>query len=439
MIIAFLLLFVVMTPLGIYLLVKRRENSLLIWGALLMITAGLSGLQVGLEKLALPYMEAVRVEAAGMTALQVATTGLNILIHSFPYYLALGFFMHFAGYSNPMLTGLLLVPVLFSFFFSDVYPVSRMNYTYILSWGVPYMAASMALFGKRVWRAGPGIGNRLPYLGIGLMILIPLTFLLLLQLEGIYFQSPVQLLAFIPFICLISLVLGLVLYVYNVFTRFQSSAALTKMQVGTSLMQHAFKNVVAKNKLHALNIQRSLESKQYDMANHQVKSLLRSNEHLMSMVSRLSYLTRSRLSVEPEATDLSVLLDEVTEQFAHTSVSFAKQYAPAMLLVDRTLIAECLSNIISNAIEAMDGRGQVTVTVEKVQRRVRIHITDTGKGMSKDQLKGLFEPFYSTKHKSGHNFGLGMFHVKKIMTAHRGKVSVVSQPGAGTTVTLLFP
>ncbi|MCI3924733.1 HAMP domain-containing histidine kinase [Paenibacillus sp. TRM 82003] len=438
MIIAFLVLFVVMTPLGIYLLIQRRENSLLIWGALLIITAGLSGLQVGLEKLVIPYLETGNAEDVWLTALRVAAAFLNILIHAFPYYLILVFIMNVAGYSNPMMTVLLLVPVLFSFIFSDMYPVSRMNYTYILSWGVPYMLASIALFGKGIRKAGQGIVKRLQYWGIGMIVLVPEAFLLLLQLEGTYFQSPVQYLMFIPMICLISLVLGLILYVYNVFTRFQSSAALTKMQVGTSLMQHAFKNVISKNKLHALNIQRSLELKQYETADDQLKSLLRSNEHLMNMVSRLSYLTRSQISVEPEPTDICVLLDEVMDQFEHTSVMFEKRYAPVMLQIDRTLIAECFSNIVSNAIEAMDGRGQITVTVEMVKRHAKIHVADTGKGMSNEQMKGLFEPFYSTKHKSGHNFGLGMFHVKKIMNAHRGKVNVTSQPGKGTTVTLLF-
>jgi len=78
----------------------------------------------------------------------------------------------------------------------------------------------------------------------------------------------------------------------------------------------------------------------------------------------------------------------------------------------------------------------VTVTVERMRRHVRIHFTDSGRGMNEEQLRNLFEPFYSTKVNSGHNFGLGMFHVKKIMNAHRGKVKVTSQPGKGTTVTL---
>src|SRR5690606_14693267 len=203
------------------------------------------------------------------------------------------------------LTSLLLVPVLLSFIFSDLYPIANMNYGYILSWGVPYLLASIVLFIKGMWNVGLGKVKFIQHLGMGMIVLTPEGFLLLLQLEGIYFESPIEFLVFIPIICLISLILGLILYVYNVFTRFQSSTAITKMQVGTSLMQHAFKNVISKNKLHALNIKRSLDSKQYEAAGHQLNNLLRSHEHLMDMVSRLSYLTRTRISVELEPTDIN--------------------------------------------------------------------------------------------------------------------------------------
>ncbi len=436
MIVAFLVLSVVTCPVGLYLLVKHRENRLLIWGALLLFTLGLSGLQVGLEKLILPSLESGDSSNGWITALSVVAAFLNIVIHTFPYYLVLIFFIVFAGYTNPMMTGLLFVPAMLSFIFSDVYPNPRMNYSYILSWGIPYLLASIALFIKGMMKAEKGRVKKLQYFGIGMIILIPEVFLLLLQTEGTYFRLPVEIITFIPILCLISLLLGLVLYVYNVFARFQSSVVLTKMQLGTSMMQHTFKSAITKNKLHALNMQRSLASKQYEITEEHLGSLLRSNEHLMSMVSKLSYLTRSRVTAELESTEVSILLDEAIDQFSHPAVSFERRYGAVMLHIDRTLIAECFSNIISNSIEAMDGRGQVTVTVERMRRHVRIHFTDSGRGMNEEQLRNLFEPFYSTKVNSGHNFGLGMFHVKKIMNAHRGKVKVTSQPGKGTTVTL---
>lgn len=435
----FILLFVVLTPVSIYLLVNQRENRLLIWGALIIFMGGMSGLQVILEKLALPYMESAEINNAWQTALYVMTAFLNIMIHTFPYYLILVFFLQYAGYSPSVVIGVLLIPVFLSFVFCEIYPTAKMNYTYILSWGIPYLLASVVLFAKGVLQVEKGFVPKLQYFGVGVIFFVPVIFLLLMQLEGIYFESPVDFLIFIPILSLISLLIGLMLYVFQVFARFQSNTVLTRMQVATGMMQHAFKNAISKNKLYALSIQRSLESKQYDAADQQLVSLLKSNDHLMGIVSKLSYLTQSRISVDAEPADMAELLDEVIEQYHYGSVLFEKRYEQAVVTIDRTMIAECLSNMISNAIEAMDGQGRITVTIEKMKRHVKVIMTDTGRGMNKEQLRRIFEPFYSTKLKSGHNFGLGMFHVKKIMNAHRGKVKVTSQPGKGTTVSLILP
>lgn len=434
----FLIVFVVMTPISIYLLIHQRESRLLVWGGLIIFTGGISGLQVILEKLVLPYLQSADASDVWQISLHVMTAFLNIIIHTFPYYLILVFFMHYAGHSESIIIGLLLVPALLSFLFSDIYPIPRINYSYILTWGIPYLIISIMLFIKGFLKVEKEIRKRLQFVGFGIIFLIPVLFLLLLQLEGIYFQSPVEILIFIPILCLVSLLLGLIFYVHKVYAHFESATVLTKMQVGTSLMQHAFKNAISKNKLHALNIQRSLELNQYEVINNQLASLLKSNDHLMGMVSKLSYLTQSRISIDLEPADLSIVLDEAIEQLQHEPVSFDRRYESMNIQIDRTLMAECFSNIISNAIEAMDGRGKITVAAEKINRHVKIQFTDTGKGMSKEQLNKMFEPFYSTKHKSGQNFGLGMFHVKKIMNAHRGKVKVTSQPGRGTTVTLIL-
>jgi len=201
-----------------------------------------------------------------------------------------------------------------------------------------------------------------------------------------------------------------------------------------------YKNAIYEKQLYALNMQRSLHRKQYDDIDQYLQSLLRSNDHLLNMVSKLSYLTQSRLSAELGWLDVTSVIDEALDQLPHSMITIEKGYASGFNLYgDRTLLSECCTNIISNAVEAMDGQGTLTVTIEKVKRKVMIHFADNGRGMDKEQMKNLFDPFYSTKLKSGRNFGLGMFHIKKIMNAHHGKVNVTSQLGRGTVVTLVFP
>lgn len=434
----FLLLFFILTPISVYLLIRQRDNRLILWGALTILVAGMSGLQVGLEKIIIPHGLNSGYSEEWIMSLHIVSDFLNIVVNSFPYYLILIFFLHYTGFPKAIYSVILLVPVLLSFVFCGMYPTPFMNYNYILSWGIPYMIGSLALFVWVLWKER-ALPKKRYHAGIALMFFTPETYLLLLQLEGIYFDWTIDFLMYIPFLCLLCILLGVVLYVHNVFLPYQNKAVLTKMQVGTSLMQHAFKNAISKNKLHALNMQRSLEMKQYDNIDHHLRSLLRTNEHLMGMVSKLSYLTRSRISTEMGPIDISNVLDAVIDQFRNSIVTFVKPHSPIILKGDPMLLEECFTNVISNAVEAMDEHGSITISIAKVKRKAMIMFTDTGRGMDKEQLRNLFDPFYSTKLKSGQNFGLGMFHINKIMDVHQGKVKVTSQVGKGTVVTLIFP
>lgn len=433
----FLPLFFILTPISIFLLIKQWNNRLVVWGALSILVAGMSGFQIGLEKIAIPHWMNSGVSDASLAFLHIVSDILNIAVNTFPYYLILVFFLHYAGYSKAILSAILLVPVLLSFVFSGIFPTSQVNYPFILSWGIPYMLGTVALFGRVLFKERSS--KKRHHAGIAIMFFIPETCLLLLQLDGTYIHFAINFLIFLPILCILSILLGLVLYVHNVFIHYQDKTILTKMQVGASLMQHAFKNAIAKNKLYALNIQRSLDKNHYSEVDRHLKSLLKTNDHLQMMVSKLSYLIRNSISAELVPFDIASVLDEVIEQFRHSSVIFEKRYSPLTMGIDRTLMAECFTNIISNAIEAMDGSGSITVIMEKVKRKVKITFADSGKGMDKEQLNNLFEPFYSTKLKSGQNFGLGMFHIRKIAESHRGKVQVASHVGKGTDVTLVLP
>lgn len=99
-----------------------------------------------------------------------------------------------------------------------------------------------------------------------------------------------------------------------------------------------------------------------------------------------------------------------------------------------------IENICKNAVDAMDGKGQLDISIDETPRMVHIDITDNGKGISANKLKTVFEPGYTTKKRG---WGLGLSLVKRIVnTYHKGKVFVLhSEVGKGTTfrVSLLKP
>ncbi|RMD75490.1 MAG: histidine kinase, partial [Chloroflexi bacterium] len=99
-------------------------------------------------------------------------------------------------------------------------------------------------------------------------------------------------------------------------------------------------------------------------------------------------------------------------------------------------------NIILNACDAMPGGGELTVRSELIATRpeepmtLAVSISDTGVGIDPEHIPHLFEPFYTTK---PHGTGLGLAISAHIITQHGGRILVDSQPGVGTTFTILLP
>jgi PAS domain S-box-containing protein len=95
------------------------------------------------------------------------------------------------------------------------------------------------------------------------------------------------------------------------------------------------------------------------------------------------------------------------------------------------------TNLIHNALQAMDYQGTLTIVVKKAENQVLISVTDTGTGIPEEIKQKIFEPFFTTK-SPGEGSGLGLDIVKKIIDKHEGKIDVESTPGK-TTFTVFLP
>jgi len=108
---------------------------------------------------------------------------------------------------------------------------------------------------------------------------------------------------------------------------------------------------------------------------------------------------------------------------------------------DSLQLRQCFLNILANAVEAMDGRpGRLSVhTMYDIRRHlVKVSITDTGRGISRENVERIFLPFYSWPRRQGHH-GLGLSFAYHIVQNHGGQIEVQSKPGAGTTVVVALP
>jgi signal transduction histidine kinase len=145
----------------------------------------------------------------------------------------------------------------------------------------------------------------------------------------------------------------------------------------------------------------------------------------------------------PERTDVAAIVEEVIEPYrlglaGRIQVDVSSERGGVEAIVDRTLLARALTNVVENALHAMPGTGRLTVRVSSSRSDgvTVVTITDTGVGMDQDALDRLFEPYFSTK---ATGTGLGLTIAKRNVELNGGSIRVQSQRGVGTTVTLTVP
>lgn len=95
-------------------------------------------------------------------------------------------------------------------------------------------------------------------------------------------------------------------------------------------------------------------------------------------------------------------------------------------------------NILANACQAIEDTGEVRIKTLSEGDKVRIELSDTGSGIPKDKINKIFETFYTTK-PVGKGTGLGLSISLSIIKQHKGTISVQSEPGKGTTFTIILP
>jgi signal transduction histidine kinase len=106
------------------------------------------------------------------------------------------------------------------------------------------------------------------------------------------------------------------------------------------------------------------------------------------------------------------------------------------LRMEEKSIRQVLLNVLLNARESIEANGEIHVQLDRWGRFARVRVRDTGRGMDSGQIKSAFDPFFTTK---PHGTGLGLSISRNIVVRYGGQVTLESDPGRGTTVTVLLP
>ena len=234
--------------------------------------------------------------------------------------------------------------------------------------------------------------------------------------------------------------------------RSQKLDALGQLSGG---MAHDFNNVLSII-LGNAEIVRT-DAKNIEDTKEPIAEILKSVEHAASLTKRLLAFSRPD-RLEPQPCDVDQVIDDIKEMFRRTlraniSLSFNLGCRGAMSLIDKNQLEASLLNLAINASDAMPDGGTLMLRTKKASSGLReetdigspnstdvicIEVQDTGEGMPKDIAEKVFEPFFTTK-PLGMGNGLGLSMVYQFLRESQGDISIQSELGVGTTITLTLP
>lgn len=163
-------------------------------------------------------------------------------------------------------------------------------------------------------------------------------------------------------------------------------------------------------------------------------------------INRLQTITDrfSKIGSEPALESKDVIaetrqsFDYLKSRFSHqVTFDFIAPNEPIFIALNPELHSWTIENLMKNAIDAMKGKGALKLLIEKSGQYVKINVSDTGKGIPKNQFRKVFEPGFTTKKRG---WGLGLSLTKRIVEEyHKGKIKVAqSEIDNGTTMQIIY-
>jgi len=183
----------------------------------------------------------------------------------------------------------------------------------------------------------------------------------------------------------------------------------------------------------------------------EVSSMMKQIDFMEHIVTELLQFTRNKKWQESEMDEIDIydLVQLTTESFKsrceenHITLNITPPQQPLIIKCHQTMMIRAISNMISNAIKYNKPNGTISIHFEVDNKSVKIHIDDTGKGIAKEHLKMIFNPFYRGDESRTHNedlsLGLGLAMVKEIIETNQGHIEVESILGLGTKFTISLP
>ncbi|MBO8152169.1 MAG: PAS domain S-box protein [Candidatus Marinimicrobia bacterium] len=210
----------------------------------------------------------------------------------------------------------------------------------------------------------------------------------------------------------------------------------------TLKLAHELKNPLASIKSSA-QIVRSISkekkvsriSRHMDTITRNVDICNRAIKELYDFTHRPEYNFKV-ISIGSLVDKLNMELERVNELSSNIKARLKVETRDLEILGDEMRLIQAFQNLINNAVESIEGYGEIEIVVREKNGAVEFKFSDTGCGISRENINKIFLPFYSSK---ATGFGLGLAIVKDVVEMHGGELKVESIEGEGTTFSLIFP
>ncbi len=174
-----------------------------------------------------------------------------------------------------------------------------------------------------------------------------------------------------------------------------------------------------------------------------LEAIIRHTYRCKEIIEKLLNFARHK-QVELQATDINMVIEDSIALVSHRASlenkSIPKNLKPALPLIpsDFNGLQQVFVNILTNAMDAIEGKGQIQVTSRLQDGLIKVEIADTGNGIPPENMDRIFEPFFTTK-PPGKGTGLGLSICARILSRIGGQITVQSDPGKGTRFCVALP
>jgi signal transduction histidine kinase len=161
-------------------------------------------------------------------------------------------------------------------------------------------------------------------------------------------------------------------------------------------------------------------------------------ERILEGFLRYIYKTELQLASVDISSLISDMIDFYSPQARTHSIIIRQQLydKPLVCKADEGMLKQVILNLFINALQAMSDGGELLIRTAREKKEAVIQISDTGSGIAQDKLPKIFDVYYSSRPQGS---GLGLPTAKKIVEAHKGTISVDSEPGKGTSFNIKLP